>query len=229
MRVVTQETPCGPDCLLGDASRFTGVIAREGGGFLFRTAANTLVKRKKIRSQYRRFLGVNFYFNPATQQTAFDLLRQYRPPGIVIPLEECSCSYEVPFIEGQPLRTAANPLRSVVAAEAVLLRLHALGIQHGDSGHQNFILSGSDVCLIDLDDIVYTGRGRAGWELATFLRATMVPVLGPRRTLVETCRQCFRPPYIGIRIVAGWLGVNWHRGRRFLKGLANPEHTVRHL
>lgn len=214
---------------MGDASRFTGVIAREGGGFLFRTAANTLVKHKKNRDQYRHFLGVSFYFNPVTQQTAFDLLRKYRPPGIVIPLGECSCSYEVPFIEGTPLRAAANPVRSVAAAEAVLLRLHALGIQHGDPGHQNFLLSGSDVCLIDLDDIVYTGRFRAGWELATFLRATMVRVLGTRRALVETCRQCFRPPYIGIRIAAGWLGVNWHRGRRFLRGLANPGHIVRHL
>jgi hypothetical protein len=62
-------------------------------------------------------------------------------------------------------------------ARAVLLGLHGLGIVHGDPGCQNFLHGESGVSLIDLDDVHYTGRLAASWELRKFLLRTAIPVL----------------------------------------------------
>lgn len=62
-------------------------------------------------------------------------------------------------------------------ARVALLGLHRLGIVHGDPDVQNFLRSESEAFLIDLDDVHYTGRLGAGWEMRKFLLRTAIPIL----------------------------------------------------
>jgi hypothetical protein len=177
-------TLCGSNCLLNEHANFvfaTPVHSRRASGFLFKTRNNTLIKKRK-------------HFGNMSHRLAFHLIRERRPDGVVAPLRECRCSYEMPFVNGQAVLQSVRSFRRICIddyqnlnrteallflrkARSTLLGLHRLGIVHGDPGAQNFLRSECEVSLIDLDDVHYTGKLGSGWEMRKFLLRTAIPVL----------------------------------------------------
>ena len=97
---------------------------------------------------------------------------------------EMLCPRSSPYFEGLNKRFGARGFKGreeamyfVREACASLLRLHKLGILHGDPGYNNFLLTSQGVHLIDIDDAVYLGRGMQDWEYIRFLLRTVGPSL----------------------------------------------------
>jgi hypothetical protein len=190
---------CSPACLLRRRNTFVTVRPiRAGSGFLYQTDAGTLIKRKKhYGTKPQTLRALYFPFRQERQNVAFSLLRTQRPQGVIIPERECACSYEMCFINGEMLCARSSPyfaglntrfgargfkdrkeaLYFVREAGASLLRLHHLGIMHGDPGCNNLLLTSEGVHLIDIDDAVYLGPGMQDWEYQRFLRRTVAPIL----------------------------------------------------
>lgn len=143
-----------------------------------------------------------------------------------------SASAGVPLLVRSSVRQRCSPdrwahqlQRTLDEAIKVLGGLHRLGVQHGDLNYRNIVVDGSEVSFIDLDDTVYTGRLAAPLELATFMRATVLPVLGPRRAALYIFRRLVTTQFIWL-VVGGLLGLNVRRVRRFFQGIQRLSSSV---
>ncbi len=165
-----------------------------------------------------------------SKRAAFATIRKHRPQGVLVPLGECDCAYEVPVVSGIGLllTSGSNPApflqgerarQFVHDAELVLSALHQLGIRHGDPGYQNFLMAETGVCLIDLDDLDLGSRIWARWELVAFFRDTVVPVLGRKGTLYVLLDYGLVRGYL-FAVAAGGLSHLFRRGRSAMRIVA---------
>lgn len=225
---------CGPRCLLHQHATFIAALDRPRGGFLFRTAQDTLIKQRTHIAAARGFLG----FDLEQQRAAFAMLRRCRPVGVLIPLRECRCCYEMPFIEGgiacpaageevsrlkqtgavRVLASKGEALRFVHQAREVLWGLHQLGLWHGDPGYRNFIINAQGVHLIDLDNLVCVGRAAPG-EYLTFLRFNLLPLLRPHCSTKELMAACVSDHYPLRRLLSAIIFKQLARAGRLIKEL----------
>jgi hypothetical protein len=186
------------------------------------TTKDTLVKAKKHRGM-QRVWGASITVDLSSKRAAFALLRSHRPKGVLVPLDECDCAYEVPVISGidpqlTPESGIGAPLEGERArqfvhdAHLVLSGLHRLGIRHGDPGYHNFLITKAGLWLIDLDDVDGGSKAWARWELMAFLRDTAVPLLGRKGTVGIVLRHRFGRAYF-LAISAGAVYHFLRRGR----------------
>lgn len=210
---------CSPACLFA-RRHFIGQFMN-GRRILFRTSADTLIKVKKFR-KIEVIWGAPVKRNLRSRQEAFAALLTYRPQGVLIPLHECECAYEVPIVAGTTvieglLFSGHNDGLSfaqefVCQAKAILDGLHQLGIRHGDPGLQNFLITQEGPLLIDLDDINLGSQNWARRELLKFLRYIAIPCLGRRRALLLALRHCIKEGYLAA-VTIGTLCQVLRRGR----------------
>jgi len=235
--------PCSENCLYA-TTRFTSAIRRHvgRGGYLLKTDANRLVKRRKhTTNSGSDFMGLRFPFNFARHEQALAELREKRPEFVSLPSRECSCSYEFDFVEGaivgtpefiashhlrreprlRVFRDGDDALNHVRSAARALRNLHALGVRHGDPGPHNFLEKGSDVYAIELDDVFYTGRtGPDEWEEIQFCREVVFSSLRPYFSAQRILLMC-RDEGWGVRTLVKGLGIRlWDQGSRFAAVLA---------
>src|SRR5262249_46256879 len=62
---------CKPNCLMRQYETFVSALGRPRGGFIYRTALDTVIKRRSHTSSGRRFLG----FDIEKHRAAFEILR----------------------------------------------------------------------------------------------------------------------------------------------------------
>ena len=201
------QTPCGEKCLLRESHLFSYAIPEGMGKnrqpshltqALFKTKQNTIIKRRKHFFGVRvNSFGLSYPFDRLQQQKAFDTLRLAKPEGISLPLRECQCSYETQFAPGKlacpkdsmyapqlgqkyelhHFNSPSEALSFVKNAWQILCQLHQIGLQHGDPTHYNFIVSGSQVTLIDLDDLMQIEGIFSPWDFSIFFLYTLIPVM----------------------------------------------------
>ncbi len=202
---------CEPHCLLRQHETFVSALGRPRGGSVFRTSLETIIKRRSHTVAEHQF----FSFDIEKHHAAFETLRHHRPPGVLIPLRECRCSYELSFIDGgiacpaggeeaawlkkfccvKVLNNEADALNFIERSRDILWGLHQLGLWHGDPGYRNFIITNeSKIFLIDLDNIVYAGRG-APCEYWDFVRLNLFPILREHYSLQRMIMICLRNSY----------------------------------
>jgi hypothetical protein len=185
---------CGPGCLYL-RYQFTGVLRPypPWPRVFYKTMQNTLVKPKKHRV-LQRVWGAYVSKDLSSQKRAFAAVRLHRPPGVLTPLEECECAFEMPFVCGirpkQLEREASGLLFTledryffIHAAKTILDNLHELGIRHGDPNYNNFLITERGLLLIDLDHLDFGTQTWARWERLHFLRDTVIWLVGWRGAL----------------------------------------------
>lgn len=209
---------CGPRCLYL-RYQIIGVLQPypPWPRVFYRTAQNTLLKPKKHRA-VQRIWGFHITKDLSSRTAAFAAVRLHQPPGVLIPLEECECAYEMPFVYGirpkQLEREASGSLFTlegrcsfIRAAKIILAGLHELGVRHGDPNYNNFLITRTGLLLIDLDDLDLHTQTWARWERLHFLRDTGIWLVGWKSAL----RWLIRNPGYVRPLAAGFLVHFCHR------------------